>query len=28
VEVLAFDLQLPGLYEVIHFGKNGGVYDG
>ena len=21
VEVLAFDLQLPGLYEVIHFGK-------
>jgi hypothetical protein len=27
VEVLALDLQLPGLYEVIHlFGKNGGVY--
>ena len=27
VKVFAFDLQLPGLYEVIHFfGKNGGVY--
>jgi hypothetical protein len=28
VKMLPLYLQLPGLYEVIHFlGKNGGVYD-